>query len=115
MALIELDRRRVERLMRDYCERRVPPQAQDSIRLDFVIRGQKITLIESRPAFRQPGVWVELKIAQFEFDGQARNWRLYCYDRNSKRRAYLEGSDESPRLENLLQEVDADPLGIFWG
>ncbi len=115
MALLELDRRRAERLMRDYCERRIPPELRDKVRLDFSIRGNKVTLIESRPVFRQPGLWVELKIALFEFDGKARSWRLYCYDRNSRRRAYLEGSDESPQLENLLQEVDADPTGIFWG
>lgn len=114
MTMLEIDKRRTQRLMRDYCQRCLPPHARGQVRLDFTLRGRKVTLIEARPVLQQPDTWSERKIAQFEFDPEHRTWRLYCYDRNARRRAYYLCEEEA-QLEKLLLEVDADPSGIFWG
>jgi hypothetical protein len=38
----------------------------------------------------------------------------YCADRTSRFQRYLE-RDSSQFVTDLLEEIDADPTGIFWG
>jgi len=114
MALLEIDKRRVMKIMDAYCENRIPEQVRDQIRLTHELRGNKLHLLESRQAFQRPDHWITMKIAQFEFEPENRLWTLYCFDRNSKRIPYP-NCKATARLEALLDEVDADPTGIFWG
>ncbi|MBA3013577.1 MAG: DUF3024 domain-containing protein [Proteobacteria bacterium] len=114
MALLEIDKRRVMKIMDAYCDRRIPGSIHDQVRLSYELRGNKLYLVESRQAFQAPGQWIRMKIAQFEFNPETRKWKLYCFDRNDKRMHYPEHNEDS-RLESLLAEVDNDPTGIFWG
>ena len=41
-------------------------------------------------------------------------WVLYWPDRNSKFHRY-EDLEPTPAIERLLNEIDADPICIFWG
>jgi hypothetical protein len=45
----EIDIARVRR----YCQRRVPPHARDQVRLETVVRGAAITIIERRAPWRE--------------------------------------------------------------
>lgn len=114
MALLEIDKRRVSKIMDAYCDNRIPVSARDQIRLSYELRGHKLHLIESRQLFQRPDQWVGMKIAQFEFNSETRKWKLYCFDRNDKRMEYPEYNEDT-RLEALLAEVDNDPTRIFWG
>lgn len=114
MALLEIDKRRVHKIMDAYCDKRIPESARDQVRLSYHLRGNKLHLVESRQPFQMPGEWIGMKIAQFEFNTETRKWTLYCFDRNDKRMPYPE-YNEDLRLEALLVEVDEDPTGIFWG
>ena len=114
MALSEFERKRVEKLLTAYCETKIPSHLRDRIRLEFRIRGNEVSLFESRPHWQGAGEWIATKVARFRKDPKAQTWQLFWADRNSKWRPY-------PTLpfhrdfEILLQEVDRNVTGAFWG
>ncbi len=114
MALPTLTKRLVEKKLSTYCERKVPPRVRDRIRLTFSIRHNSVTLFEQRPAFVDPSRWINSKIAQFRFDPDIGDWTLYCRDRNGRWHLYTE-LESSADFDVLLDEVEHDPAGIFWG
>ena len=114
MPLPEIELHRVEKRLSAYCEKRIPRHVRDQVRLSFQVTGNKVHLYESRPSFPKPEQWVDMKIAQFEYNPTTRRWTLYCFDRNSRRRPYHELPGELD-FESLLAEVDKDPTGFFWG
>ena len=110
MALPETELHRVNKLFTKFCEDRIPPDVRNEIRLLFNIKVNKVILIESRPYYNYPSSWTEMPIAQFEYNLTTKMWSLYGYNSNDRRIAISEGG-----LENLLQEVNNDSTGIFWG
>lgn len=114
MALSELTKRQVEKILASYCSERLPVYLHDKLRLGFRFRGDSVTLYEERPALAKPGVWVEIVVAQFRFTPQSGEWTLYWADRNSKWREY-DLIEPTRNFETLLKEVHEDPTGIFWG
>jgi hypothetical protein len=114
MALPEFVKRRVEERLAAYCEQKVPRHLRNQVRLGYKIRGNSVTLFEERPAFGDSGQWVDIKVAQFRFDAAQGEWTLYCADRNSRWYDYFD-SEPSKDFDRLLNEVEDDPTGIFWG
>ncbi len=114
MALSEFEKAIVKKKLDPYCRRRVPPRARDEVRLKYSFRGDSVTLYEERPTFFDVSDWVKIPIAQFRFDSINRSWALYWPDRNSRWHEYddIMPSDD---LDTLLDEVEADPTGVFWG
>jgi Protein of unknown function (DUF3024) len=84
------------------------------ISVDFRLGTHDVVLFESRPAFLAPHDWRDEVIAKFRFVSAANEWRLFCQFRDLKWRAY-QPLASAPDFETLLQEVDRDPTGIFWG
>lgn len=109
MALPDSERLRVEELIGALCRER----SGDAVRLEYVVRGNRVALVESRPLFIDPGVWNSVHVAQFEFDPERRIWVLYWYDRRNRRQPYPTGRNRD-LLEKLVSEVVRDPTGIFW-
>lgn len=114
MAIPKLLRDTVEAQLREYCERKFPERVRDQLRLTYAIRGNSVTLIEERPSYLNPAVWSRLPVAQFRYDETDRDWVLYCADRNGRWMIYG-GVAPTRDLHKLLDEVDRDPTGIFWG
>jgi hypothetical protein len=114
MAIPDTVRIVIESILVSYIEQKIPPHVRDKVRLSYRFRGNTITLFENRPAFRTPDRWTDSAIAQFRYDPGGNRWTLYCADRNSRWHKYddLEPNEE---FDVLLQEVDEDPTGIFWG
>ena len=114
MALPDLVKYSADRKLRAFCERRVPLHVRDQIKLVCKFRGNSVTLIETRPYFKDPSVWIEHPVAQFRFNLDETLWRLYCRDRNARWHFY-ELALPSASLDPLIAEVDRDPTCIFWG
>jgi len=114
MALPELLKKSVELKMKKYCERKFPTKSQDRVRGGFKIRGDTVTLYEERIGFLPPHEWCEIPIAQFRYDKKDKKWTLYCMPRSERWELYLD-SDPTKNFDNLLQEVEEDGTGIFWG
>jgi len=54
------------------------------------------------------------KLPNFGMTTRIKKWYLYWMDRNSRWHEYL-GIEPSSNLDRLLEEVEEDPTGIFWG
>ncbi len=114
MPLSEFEKALVERELGGFCKTKIPAEFHDELRLDYSLRGNSVTLLEIRPAWRRPGEWTEMKIAQFRLDPASKMWSLYWRDRNERWHLY-EDIPPSYDLGVCLKEVDADPTGIFFG
>jgi len=114
VALPELTRKRVESLLADFCEKRVPPHARHQVKLTFELRGDTATLFEDRAVWNDPSRWIHSPVAQLRIDPETLKWLLYCCDRNSEWHLYQEVKATNS-IEDLLAEIDRDPTRIFWG
>ena len=114
MALPELTCKRIETKLTAYCDRRVPPRVRDQLGMNFVIRGNNVTINELRIAFKKPGTWVTIPIAQLRFTEDSGEWSLYCADRNSRWHLYRH-AEPAKDVGALLGAMDNDKTGIFWG
>lgn len=99
-----------------YCATRVPSELDDQIRIEYELRGKKITIYECRPPWREDlgPEWTRLRVCTMEWDPATRRWTLFARDRNDRRLEYPH-INPTPTVKPLLAEVDRDPTGIFWG
>jgi hypothetical protein len=100
---------RVQELLAAFCLVRSGP----SVTLDSHVRGNRVTLVESRPLFIDPDLINSVPVAQFEFIPLQQIWVLYWYDRKNRRQPYPTGRNRDT-FEKVLAEVGTDPTGIFW-
>lgn len=114
MALPESDIDKLETLLKLMFERRISEESEEKLKLTYEVKGNKITIIESRPFFIDPDSWNSVKVAQFEYNSDIGNWALYWYSTKNRRQAYPTGRNKDS-IEKLVDEVDSDPTGIFWG
>ncbi len=102
--------------IRSYCEQRVPPHAIHQVRVEAIVDRGAATIIERRAPCRPDygPEWTTAPVARLRYTISRRHWTLYRRDRNFRwhRYAYLEPSAD---VTVLLDEIDSDPTGIFWG
>ena len=113
MTLSEFEQKRIEKLFSGFCRERVPPHLHDQIRIEFRIKGNEVTLYESRPHYLDKSTWYSTPIARFKKDPKTESWQLYCADRNDKWHSY-KGCPPALDIGKLLAQVKSDPTGIFW-
>ena len=87
MALTEVQKAQVHKQLTGYCAKRVPAAVLAKVRVGHRIEGNTVILYEERPAC------------------QHRDLRWHIYQALPAASSFAE----------LLDEVDADPTGIFWG
>ena len=114
MALSEFQKLAVAKVLDALYERRVPVAVRDRLRLTYRFHGNTVVLSEERPAFQKPGATTTSAVARFAFDPACAEWSLFCADRNQKWHPYTQ-LKPSRNFSQLVEEVDADPTGIFWG
>lgn len=114
MPLPEFTRKLIETKLDEYCAGKIPAHARDQVRLSYKITGSKVILIESRPFYFDPNTWTETPLGQFRFDAETKKWGLYYMDRHSRWQLY-DLVEESADFEKLLEALDEDRTGIFWG
>ena len=114
MALSEFQQAEVNKRLSAFCEARVRPAVRDKLRIGFRTKGNEVVLFEERPGFQRPQEWHEMAVAKFRYVRTQRLWRLYCQHRDSRWHTY-EVLPSARDFKRLLDEVAADPTGIFWG
>ena len=114
MALTEMQKAQVDKLLTAYRAKRVSAAVRSKVRVGYRVDGNAVILYEERPTFRPPHDWQEMVVAKFMYVGTRREWRLYCQHRDLKWHAY-QALPASSSCAKLLDEVAADPTGIFWG
>lgn len=114
MALSEIQQAQVTKRLAAFCESRVPATVRSKVRLGFRIKSSEVVLYEERPAFQTPHEWREMVVAKFKYVTAQQTWCLYCQHRDLRWHVYM-ALPEARTFEKLLDEVAADPTGIFWG
>lgn len=114
MQISEVERRRAEKLITEYCEQRVPVYARHQVQMLYKRRGDLSTLFEQRPYWLDESQNVDTDIARISYDDKNREWRLQYRDRNERWQPYAPLMS-APSVEELLAEIDEDRTGIFWG
>ncbi len=112
MALPELDVARAQR----WCAARVPEHARHQVRVECEIAPRHLTIVERRAPWREDfgPEWTTFPIARLGYTVADKSWTLYWRDRNLRFHAY-DLLVPSPRVDDLLTEIDRDPTCIFWG
>jgi hypothetical protein len=102
--------------VRRWCAARVPEHARHQVRVECDAAPRHLTIIERRaPWHDNLGTdWTALPIARLRYTAAARAWTLYYRDRNLRFHSY-DMLAPSPRVDDLLAELDRDPTSIFWG
>lgn len=114
MSLPAVEKKLATETLARYCESRVPAHARDQVRMGYRFRGNSATVYEERAPRTGGGVWVDIVVAQFRYDDKTKLWTLYCADRNSNWHLYDE-VEPAKSIQTLVDEVEDDPTGIFWG
>lgn len=114
MALPEITKKKVEKVLSEFCDKRVPAHVRDKLQIKFHFKGNSVFLYEERPKWDDPSEKTQLEVAQFRYVQKDNKWSLYWRDRNLKWHLYKEVK-ASASFDPLLKEVDQDPTGIFWG
>jgi hypothetical protein len=111
-GLVELDVARVRR----WCLSRVPEHARSEVRVELDVADRHLTVTECRPPWHPDmgDEWTRFAIARLRFTKTTGLWSLFWRDRNQRFHAY-DRVPPTPRVEELLTEIDRDPTAIFWG
>lgn len=75
-----------------------------------------MTLIERRAPWRPEfgPEWTRSPVARLRWSVRSRDWTLFWRDRNLRWHRYDYAAPTSD-IATLLDEIDRDPTGIFWG
>jgi hypothetical protein len=114
MAFSELELKRIEQTVGEFCRKRSPAHLKDKLRLEYSVKGHEVIVFEWRPKWDNPKEWSELPVAKLKFIRSANKWRLYWQRADLKWHEYP-GLSSSDHIEDLVREVDADPLACFFG
>ena len=112
MAFSELERKRHERDIAKFMERRrPPPEIRPKLDLGFRLEGQSIELFEIRPDSAKT---MESAVAKTTFVRSQNRWKIYWMRRDLKWHGY-EPAPEVHSLEAFLHVVDRDEYCCFFG
>ena len=114
MPFTEFTKKLIETKLNDYCERRIPIDVRDQVKLSYKIIWYKVNLIETRPYHRDPAIQAENPIAQFRLDTNTRKWSLFSIDRNDRWHLY-DLIKPSMDFDDMLKALDNDKTGTFCG
>ncbi len=114
MAFSEDERLGISSLLDPWCEKRVPIIVRDQVVLQYRVTRHDVLLFEKRQGYPDRETWVESPVAKFRFNRKRGRWTILWLDSNRDWHAYSY-LDPAAELSALLEEVDRDPTGIFWG
>lgn len=114
MPFSELERKRIEQTVGEFCRKRSAAHLQDKLRLEYRVKGHEVVIVERRPQWDDPSRWIESPAAKVKYIRSANKWWLYWMRTDMKWHEYP-GRSSSDRLDDLVQEIVADPLACFFG
>ena len=112
VGLPELDVVRVQR----WCRARVPEHVLDQVRVEADVADRHVTIVECRAPWRSDlGLeWTRFPVARLRYARGTGLWSLYWRDRNLRFHLY-DRVRATASIEDLLDELERDPIAIFWG
>lgn len=115
MAFTDLERARNLRALNWFLERRRPPEhIRPQLDIGYVIDGQTVDIIESRPDWRDATVVRQTPLARVRFVRTRTHWCLYWMRQDLEWHRY-EPSAIHASLKSALQTIDTDAHSCFFG
>ena len=102
--------------IRSYCEQRVPPHALHQVRLETIVERNIVTIVERRAPWRPDygPEWTTGPVARLRYVHKYRHRTLLWRDRNQRWHHY-DLVEPTADVTALINEIERDPTGIFWG
>ena len=115
MAISEFEIKRIEKLVGNFIEKRRPPaNLREKVDLSFRISGQSFEIFEIRPVWNDSSQKIEGSIAKATYVKKSKIWKLYWMRADMKWHKYPPFPNSSS-LEKILEVIDEDSHGCFWG
>ncbi len=112
--LSELVRLGAEKRLLQFCEDRIPPEYRDQIRLECKFEGDSAILSERRPDWQGGPDWSDMEIIRFRYNNKTAKWTVHWCD--SRHKWHLcDDFEPCEALQELIDAVDEDGSGRFWG
>ena len=115
MALSEFERKKCEKEVRAFIERRrPPPHVRNELDLGFRVSGQSVEIFEIRPLWREPDKKIEHAVAKATYVNARGVWKVYWQRADLKWHRY----DPDPEVSSVLaflDVVDRDQHACFFG
>lgn len=115
MAFDDLERKRHERDLAKFMERRrPPPEIRSKLDLGYKLDGQSVEIFEIRPHWRDNTKTTHTPLAKTTFVRSQNCWKVYWMRRDLKWHGY----EPTPKVHSLaafLDVVDRDEYSCFFG
>ncbi len=115
MSFNELDRKRIEKEMKIFIEKRRPPlELRNEFDLSFRVEEDSIIIFEIRPRWNNPDEKIEGSVAKATYIKGNKIWKIYWKRADLKWHKY-DPLPEVLTVSDFLNEIDKDPNSCFWG
>jgi hypothetical protein len=115
MALNDIERKRVEKVVNTFVEKQRPaPHIRPKLDFGFRLSGHSVELFEIRPQWDQPEIKRESSFAKATFVRTQEVWRVFWMRADLKWHRY-EPVPEVSAIEDFLAVVQKDEYGCFFG
>ena len=114
MAFTDLDLHKIKKAVGGLCEKRTPSHLKDKLRYEYEIEKQNVVIYEIRPAFMKEGEFTKMPMAKLTYVSSRKIWKLFWKRASGKWEKY-KPEEEASELYTLIQEIDQDAYGCFFG
>lgn len=110
MAFDIFTKKRLEKILDNYIENKIPKHLKDEFKIIYKFRGNTITLTQDSPSY-MPGQRVKLPIAQFRYEEN--KWKIYWKDSKDKWH-FVDDIKPIEDFEKQLKMIDKPKYGYLW-
>lgn len=114
MAFTEIELGHIKKLVGGLCERRTRPDLREQVRFEYRVKGHDVIVLERRPNWDGAPGHTEINVAKLKFNRTAGQWRLLWQRADMRWHGYEPASGRTS-LASLVQDIDEDPYGCFFG
>ncbi len=114
MAFSEIELKRIDKEVGGICKKRSPAHIKDKLSLEYRVKVHEVLIYERRPQWDNPKNWIESPDAKLKYVRTSNVWQLFWQRANGKWVSY-EPLPFSKDLKSLVEEIDSDPHGCFFG
>ncbi len=115
MAISEFEIKRIEKIIGRFIDGRRPPaHIRERIDLSFRVTGQSFEIFEIRAQRNDPDTMIEVSVAKGTYVKSTKEWKLYWMKSDMKWHGY-KPLPISKSLEAVLEIIEQDAYGCFWG
>lgn len=114
MAFSEIELKRIEKEMGGFCAKRSPIEIRDQLSFQYRIKEHDVIIYTRRPQWDNPKEWIDSDMVKIKYVRTSNIWQLFWQRANGKWVSY-EPFPQSKNLRSIIEELEADQYGCFFG